>query len=148
MRTMFDDRHRQELLGRLRRLDPTRPARWGRMTAPQVPPHLIDQMRIALGELHVEPMPSPLRYSPLRQLALYVAPWPQGVKGPPETFTTWPANWETDLDTLEGLVERFVQRGPDRSGWPNHPVFGRMNGRDWGVFSHKHFNHHIVQFSG
>jgi hypothetical protein len=148
MRTMFDDGHRHELLDRLRHIGPSRQPRWGRMTAGQVLPHLIDQMRITLGELPCKPIPGPLRYSPLREAALYWLPWPKGViKGPPEAFITAPGNWTNELDTLQTLVDRFVGRGPGGS-WPDHPRFGRMNGRDWGVFCHRHFDHHVAQFGG
>lgn len=145
MRTLFDDHDRGTLLGRLRRVDPNHPPRWGRMTARQIPPHLIDQMRITLGELPCEPLPGILRYSPVREAALYWLPWPKGVSGPPEAFVTPASDWTADLDALETLVDRLVRRGPSGS-WPEHPRFGRMNGRDWGVFCYRHFDHHVTQF--
>jgi len=144
---MFQDLDRQDLFTRLRRLDPKRPARWGRMTAPQMPPHLIDQMRITLGDIACAPMPGILRYSPIREAGLYWFPWPKGVPGPPQTFVTQAGDWTADLDTLEALVDRFTRRGPGGT-WPDHPRFGRMNGRDWGVFCYRHFHHHLTQFGG
>ena len=147
MRTMFHDEHRQELLDRLRRVDPTRSPRWGRMMAGQVLPHLIDQMRITLGEVPCNPIPGLLQYSPVREAALYWLPWPRGIKGPPEAFTTPPSTWAADLNTVQTLVDRLARRGPSGS-WPPHPRFGRMSGRDWGVFCYRHFDHHVVQFGG
>ena len=147
MRTMFHEGDRQHLFGRLRRLDLNRPPRWGRMTARQVPPHLLDQMRVTMGEVTVDRIPGPMRYSPLREAALYWLPWPKGIKGPSQMFTTLPTDWAADLDALVTIVERFVQRGPAGS-WPEHPAFGRMNGRDWGVLCYRHFAHHISQFGG
>ncbi|HSE32362.1 MAG TPA: DUF1569 domain-containing protein [Pyrinomonadaceae bacterium] len=43
------------------------------------------------------------------------------------------------------LVDRFVALGP-AGEWPEHPMFGRMTGKYWGFFCHKHFNHHLSQF--
>ena len=151
MPTMFDAKRRHDLLTRLRRLDPNREPLWGRLTARQMPPHLIDQMRITLGEVVVKQRLSsfPVRYPPLRQAALYWLPWPKGrIQGPAEGFLSQPTEWNADLDTLEGLVERFVQRGSGASSWPEHPAFGRLNGREWGVFCYRHFEHHISQFGG
>lgn len=146
MRTMFNREYRVELLRRLRRLDPDRAAQWGRMTAPQMLAHLGDQMRLTMGEYPCVPMPSPLRRPVIRELVLYWLPWPNArVQGPPEMFTTRPRIWAADLATVEALVEHLAVRAP-RGAWPEHPLFGRMSGRAWGVFCYRHFDHHLRQF--
>ena len=148
MHTMFDRDCRGELLNRLRRLTPDRPAQWGRMSAPQMLAHLGDQMRSTLGECPCAPMPSPLRRPVIRELVLYWLPWPKArVEGPPETFRTQPTTWAADLAEIEALIERFAARGP-RDAWPEHPLFGPMSGRAWGVFCYRHFDHHLHQFGG
>jgi len=77
---------------------------------------------------------------------LYVLPWPKGkIQGPPEAFVTAATEWDKDMATLNGLVEEFVNKG-QRDTWPDHPFFGRMSRRDWGVFCHRHFDHHLRQF--
>ena len=132
---------------RLQRLDPAQPAKWGQLTAPRMLAHLCDQMRMTLSEKSCAPIPSPGRYPIIGRLILYVLPWPKGkILGPPEAFVTSPTEWESDLDTLRGLVERFVSE-ESRDAWPDHPHFGRMSRRDWGVFCHRHFDHHLRQFS-
>lgn len=83
MRTMFNAADRHSSFDRLRRLDLSRPPRWGRLGARQVPPHLLDQMRVAMGEVTLARIPSPVRHSPLREAALYWLPWPKGIQGPP-----------------------------------------------------------------
>lgn len=73
-------------------------------------------------------------------------PWPKGrIQGPPEAFTTQPTSWDSDVAELLALVERFAERGAE-ADWPDHGLFGRMTGRDWGVFVHKHFDYHLRQF--
>lgn len=66
-------------------------------------------------------------------------------QGPPEAFVTQPVSWTADVLALEHLIHRLATRGPD-GRWPEHPLFGSMSGRDWGVFIHKHFDHHFTQF--
>jgi hypothetical protein len=79
-------------------------------------------------------------------LVIYWVPWPKGrIQGPPEAFVTQPTSWDADVATLIGLVEEFVARGPAGT-WPEHAFFGPMKGKDWGVFCHKHFDHHLSQF--
>jgi hypothetical protein len=58
---------------------------------------------------------------------------------------TQPTSWDADVGGLETLLKRFAARGPE-SRWPEHALFGRMSGPDWGVFVHKHFDHHLRQF--
>ncbi len=144
--TVFDSEDRKELLARLHRLSPDRPRRWGRMTAPQMLAHLGDQMRLTLREHDAAPIPGPYRNPIVRHVVIYWLPWPQGrIQSPPEGFTTAPTTWASDLAALEERVERLAAQGPEGS-WPDHPMFGHMSGRDWGVFCYRHFDHHLRQF--
>lgn len=146
MRTMFEAGCRRELLDRLRRVRPDAPARWGRMTAPPMIAHLGDQMRHTLGDSTPAPRRGPRRGAPVRHAAIYWLPWPRGrIEGPPEAFLTRPTTWDAALAALETLVERFAARGPG-GPWPDHALFGRMTGRDWGAFCYEHFDHHLRQF--
>lgn len=146
MRTLFDPARRAAIVRRIEALRPDSQRRWGRMSAPQMVAHLTDQMHHTLGDYPCDPVPSLLRMAPLRYLAIYWMPWPRGrVQGPPGAFLRQPTVWEADRAGLVELVERFGAREP-RGDWPEHALFGRMSGRDWGVFCHKHFHHHLTQF--
>jgi hypothetical protein len=116
------------------------------MLAPQMVMHLTDQMHHALGDCPVKPRPGVLRWPFVRYASIYLLPWPKGrIKGPSEAFVSQPGTWDADVAGLEALVERFATRGPSGS-WPDHALFGPMSGQDWGVFVHKHFDHHLRQF--
>ncbi len=146
MHTLFNSEWRAVLLERLGAVHPEEPARWGRMNAPQMLAHLGDMMRLTLGDEPCCRMPSPLRYPGLKQAVLYVLPWPKGrVQGPPEAFVTPPTSWSMDVAALEALIARFIARGPSGM-WPEHPLFGPLTGLEWGVFSYRHFDHHLRQF--
>jgi hypothetical protein len=107
--------------------------------------HLSDQVRNALQETKAAARPGILRFWPVRKAAIYLLPWPKGYKGPPELFVTEPAAWDADLLALERLVERFAARDASLP-WPDHPYLGHMSGRDWSVFTWRHFDHHLRQF--
>lgn len=148
MRTLNNPEHRRELLDRLAGLDPAQPPRWGSLTPPRMLAHLCDQMRMPLRHESSPPVRAPTRYPVLRELFLYVLPWPKGkVQAPPGAFDADPAGWSENLATLSGMVDEYVSLDPDRE-WPDHPHFGRMNRRAWGAFCHKHFDHHLRQFGG
>jgi hypothetical protein len=143
---MFDPLARKGVVARLRLLKPDTKRRWGRLDAPRMVAHLSDQMRHALGESPCAPVRGLLRWRPIRHLSIYWLPWPKGrVKGPPDAFLTRPSAWEEDVNRLEQLLERFADKGPEGE-WPEHALFGRMTGKDWGVFCLKHFHHHLSQF--
>lgn len=145
-KSMFDPSARQGILARLQALRPDTPPRWGRMNARQMICHLSDQMRHSMELSPVEPRLGLLRRAWVRWIVIYVIPWPKGrVKGPPEAFLSQPLGWKADLEELVSLVDRFVTRGP-AADWPEHAMFGKMTGADWGFFVHKHFDHHLRQF--
>lgn len=144
--SMFDHTCRAKMIARLRALNPEAERLWGRMTAPQMVAHLSDQMRHCLGEGAPKPRPGLLRWAPVRLAAIYLLPWPKGkIKGPPEAFVSQPTSWNHDVSQLELLIERFATRDQN-DVWPEHALFGHMTGRRWGVFVHKHFDHHFRQF--
>jgi hypothetical protein len=145
MNTVFRPECRTALVRRLQALRPDDAARWGRMNAPQMVVHVGEQIRMALGELPTAPMRTPLRYFPIAQLVVYWLPWPKGVPTAPELLVRVPATWNDDLATVEALLEKCASRGaPGR--WPEHPAFGRLSGRAWGVLLYRHTDHHLRQF--
>lgn len=146
MRTFLDPADRSAIVGRLRNLHPDAPPRWGSLDAPRMVAHLTDQMRHTLSNRRLKPSRSPLRFPVVKQLALYVIPWPRGrIRGPAGAFVTVPSEWEADLGALAGLVDQFADLPVERE-WPGHPFFGSMTKANWGRFCYRHFDHHLTQF--
>ncbi len=144
-KSIFQAGTRTEIQQRLARLAPGRAPLWGKMNAPKMVVHLADSLKMALGELPVAPKRSPLRYPLLKQLIIYLLPWPKGVPTAPELLARAPAAWNGEVVTLSALVERFATRSA-REKWPPHPAFGSMTGRAWGVLVYRHCDHHFTQF--
>lgn len=137
---------RETLLARIGRLRADSQPRWGRMTATQMVCHLGDQLRVALGELPARPIPGPLRHAPLKQLVIFVLPWPRGIVQTPPEFRTTPAEaWEPHIRALRALFTRFAAREVE-GVWATHPYFGAMSGHAWAMVTRKHFHHHLTQF--
>jgi hypothetical protein len=77
---------------------------------------------------------------------VYWLPWPKGkIPTAPEMRATKPVAWESDLQALHGLVDRFAELRP-QGEWAEHPAFGRLSGKEWGVLCYLHLDHHLRQF--
>ena len=145
MRSLWDPSARRELRDRVARLTPATERQWGTMSAPQMLAHLVEAMRMASGEIVVPSKNLPLRFTPFKQLILYVLPFPKGAPTAPELISRAPLDWPTEAATLATMIERFGER--DRSArWAEHPAFGKLTGKQWGVLVYKHIDHHFRQF--
>jgi hypothetical protein len=147
MPTLYQNEARKLLSQRLARLRPDAPPRWGRFTAPQMLAHVNDGLRMALGDLPTAPKDLPLRYPPLKQLLVYVLPFPKGAPTSRELLARVAnAQWDAEVAAFPGLLER-AGACAGRRDWPLHPAFGRLSSRAWGVLGYRHVDHHFTQFS-
>jgi hypothetical protein len=49
--------------------------------------------------------------------------------------------------TFTSLVNELARRADDSSTrWPEHPFFGPLTRKDWGVLGYRHSDHHLRQF--
>jgi hypothetical protein len=147
MRSLFQAEARTTLQARLHALEPDARPRWGRLTAPAMVDHVTSCLRMMTGDLPVRPEPTPwmVRNPPLRQLLIYVLPFPKNLATSPELIVPAPKPWEASLAACDEMIERVGARSP--SGlWPTHPAFGAMSGLDWAVLQYRHADHHLRQF--
>ncbi|HEU0013101.1 MAG TPA: DUF1569 domain-containing protein [Longimicrobium sp.] len=145
MQTLFDARARQQLTERIAKLTPDIRPSWGKMDAGRMVVHVTDQLRAGLGELACQPKNTPLAHFPLKQLVIYVLPWPKGTPTAPELIARTPGDWQAEVAELRDALERFGTRDP-QAPWPDHPAFGRLTGKQWGHLSWRHTDHHLRQF--
>ena len=145
MKTLWDPRRRDEVLTRIRRLTPERPAQWGRMTCPQMVVHVTDAFDLYMGALSSAGKHTPLQYPPLKQVLLYLVPIPKNVPTAPELIARLPGEWTDEIARLEKAISTFSAQ-QTRRDWPPHPLFGRMSRRAYGVLAYRHTDHHLRQF--
>jgi hypothetical protein len=144
MKSLWNAQDRRELDARIARLTPGQRPLWGRMSAPQMVTHLADAVRMATGELPIPMKKTFARYTPIKQLLVYVVPFPRNVPTAKQLQRA-PGEWGAELADLRATLDSFGAR--DRSApWPAHPFFGPLNARAWGVLTQRHFDHHLRQF--
>jgi hypothetical protein len=145
VKLLWENAAREEIVGRIHALSADRRPGWGKLNASRMLAHISDQLRMALGDVSARRGAGVLSVWPVNYLMIYVVPWPKGSKGPAEAFTTKPATWDADMDTLLTLVQRFCDKR-ELQTWPEHPLFGKLSGKDWAALSYKHLSHHLRQF--
>jgi hypothetical protein len=92
------------------------------------------------------PVRSPLRWAPLRWVVVHHLPIPRGLlRAPAGMFASAPGEFEADRATLVALIERAAARDAAAS-WGESPLLGRLTREEWGILSHRHFDHHLRRF--
>lgn len=151
MKTLGNESDKQQLLNRVRQLQPDSQRRWGRMTAHQMVCHLNDSFKSVTGEREVGmSKTSPLVRILMRWFALRVPlPWPHGLPTMPENDQerggTPPEDFKRDVDELAAIIERLTNPQRDFQ-WRRHPLFDEMSERDWMRWAYLHVDHHLRQF--
>lgn len=146
MGTIFDERERRRLIGRLRTIAPSAPPRWGTMSAHRMVCHLKDAVESGLHDSSEAIGKGVLARFPVKHLVIYLLPWPKGkLQSPASLFTTSPTEWSRDVAELESALARAAAKGPNAK-WPASDVFGKLSGKEWGALLRTHVNHHLKQF--
>ena len=116
---------------------------------------VIQSVGMMTGDVTVADAPIPwvMRHAPLRQLLIYVLPFPKGLPTAPELLERTaasdgvsPTEWSDELRAFEHALGRI----PDvaRTGrWPAHPAFGPLSGHQSAALQRRHLEHHFRQFA-
>ncbi len=146
MATAWDSSFRTSLADRVKRLSADTKPGWGKMSASGMLAHVNDSYRMALGELAVKPRTGPLRYPVIKQLIIYLLPFPKGVPTAPEMLARCDgAVLDDERETYEQLLAKLAAVTPD-TRLADHPAFGRLTHRAYGVLIARHTDHHFRQF--
>jgi len=146
MGSILDERDRAEISSRLRSLSVSSAARWGTMEVANMLKHLHLSARMTVGELPVASANKrAFQKFPLKHLLLYVLPFPKGAPTAAELKPSVEVAFDEERAAVLDLLER-IGTGPRDGNGPNHPLFGPMTWREWGVVMYKHADHHLKQF--
>jgi hypothetical protein len=145
MKSMWNDADLQNIRQRVTRLKPDATAGWGKFTAPQMLCHVTDGLKMNMGEIAVPSRKLPIRYFPLKQLIIYVLPFPKGAPTANELLERRATAWGDEIIEFQRTLDRFAA-SRERQTWPDHPAFGAMSTRTLGVLVYRHLDHHFRQF--
>ena len=116
------------------------------MTVAGMLAHLNDSFRMVTGELDVTPKHLPLRYPPLRQLVVYLLPFPKSAPTAPELMArVTTAELGPEQHDFHAWMERLGHITSDSQLVP-HPAFGNLSYKEYCVLIARHADHHLRQF--
>jgi hypothetical protein len=149
--SLFDDEDKQDIVERIRTLDPSSNRLWGKMTLEQMLRHVTDPLKSAMGEYPVAFRGNRFFTSALgKYLFISLLPWPKGktptapefnqllLPEPPPAFTAGVAELLTTIDRFHKLPPAFT--------FERHAAFGPLTRKQWGNVMGKHLDHHLRQF--
>jgi len=144
--SMWDPAVRASFVERAKQLTPETKAGWGKFHAAGMLAHLNDSYRMCLGTLKVPSKNLPLRYTPIKQLVIYVLPFPKGAPTAPELLKR--CDSASLADEQQSLIKMFDQLAAVKPGDPlqEHPAFGVLSHDAYGVLMARHTDHHFKQF--
>lgn len=145
MKSLLDENARKELMDRLDRFSSDKQPLWGKMDAKQMITHLVDSLRMSVGELPTVPHKSILSNSLVKRFVIHYWPMPKNVHTAPELIARKTDNIDLEKKHLASLIKKYKEF-EQRELWPDHPIFGKMSNKDWGVLCYKHIDHHFQQF--
>lgn len=142
--TLLNESDREAIAGRLRRVTPETPAKWGKLDARGMLCHVTDQLRVATGELAAAPTHTFLYRTLVKWLVVHTGlqPPPGKIQTAPEMLTSCPGDWAADMASCERLI---AEVGAGRASTV-HPAFGPLSASEWGKLCFKHLDHHLRQF--
>ena len=144
MSSLFDQKTREAIAVRIKKITTDSQAQWGELTAPLLFPHLIDAFQVTFKEKETSIQPGFMSTQFGRWLILRL-PIPKGkIKAPPIFHETKPGDFEEDRNTVLAYLERFAN-GPDQE-WGVSPLFGHMSPQQWARLNLTHLKHHLTQF--
>ena len=148
MKTLLNDRDRNEILLRLGNVHPDSLPRWGSMSGHEMICHLSDSFGAALGKKYVRPATNLFTRTVLKTVALWVPiPWMHGFRTRPEMDQrqggTQPVEFASDVERLRTLFDQFCDSGRE---FAPHPILGQLSRTERMRHAYLHMDHHLRQF--
>jgi hypothetical protein len=151
MEDLFDPTQNASMLARLDRLDPAKPALWGKMNPAQMLAHCQVALDVALGRRELKKnligtILSALFGKAAKKKLLQPAPFDKNLPTAPDFKITDARTFAAEHAKLRALIEAFAQAGPAGLAKGPHPFFGPLTSQEWSALQWKHLDHHFRQF--
>lgn len=150
---MLNSLHRlcdqDELKQRISMLTVDKDARWGAMNATQMLKHCRLVLEIPLGKIEVPEPPKIVRYIGVvtkMEMKIFKNGIPRNMPTFAELRPGECAGFRTEMVKLLHTIDEYCALAAAEKLPEIHPLFGKMQPKDWGFLEYKHLHHHLKQF--
>jgi Protein of unknown function (DUF1569) len=125
--------------------------RWGKMNVEQMLAHCSDQIRLALAQKQPHEQPNFFNRNVMKYFGLWLPRIPlRNLKAPVDMnqkfYGTASSNISTEQQNLIELISTF-RTAKENFKFQSHPMYGKLNRKQWGRFMYVHIDHHLRQFN-
>jgi len=122
---------------------------WGVLSVNEMLAHMNDAFKISLGMKPVLDKSNFYTHYLMFHVAVYLLPkWPHGESTAPELNQreegTKAKDFYTEIEFLKKMMDVFEER--EEAKFHPHPMFGKLNKKQWADLLTKHLDHHLRQF--
>lgn len=146
--TIFEPTVNTRLLNRLEKLQATKQAVWGKMSAGQMLAHLNVMFELALENKHKRPG-APVRFllkTLVKPKIVNEKPYARNSRTAPEMVIRHEPDFTTEKQRLNDYLQLLLTLGAQGFDQREHPSFGAMSTTEWNNTLYKHIDHHFTQF--
>ena len=147
-KNLSDAESAQLIINRFRKLSDTAKSRWGSMSLNGMLWHC-SEVNTAILEGKLSDKTPTFKQWLIKNLVLNVRQQlPKGIKTNPKFVKNEQQDLQTNIEK-EKVIDSII-RFTNHTNLPGgeHPVFGRLNDKEWGRFAWLHMDHHLRQFGG
>ena len=148
MKSLFNLKDSQEIIGRINFLTNKSQAQWGKMNISQMVTHCQAPLKVAFGEMKLKRGIPGFLFGKIvkKKLTKDENPFDRNLPTDKGFIVVDERDFEKEKNNLIQIVKRFQEAGPDALSKDPHPFFGKLNSTEWDIIQWKHLDHHLKQF--
>ena len=149
MQNIFNSSDYNKIETRINGLNSDSKSQWGTMDVAEMIEHCTLQLKLALFEIEGRKNESSLilRTKFGRFVGLYALPWQKGAITPSQMNIKQQSISVKSFEEERQQLLNYLSQAINKKTFQEHPIFGKLNKKDWGRLIWKHLDHHLRQFS-
>lgn len=146
MYNLFEQKHANDILNRVQKLQPGTKAQWGKMNVEQMLAHCALTLDTPFGPDRKQIFLGKVFGKMARKSIISAEPFKKNSPSDKTFLVKDARNFETEKNKLVMNIQRFTNSGPQGITCKKHHFFGEFSADDWSFLMHKHLDHHLKQF--
>jgi hypothetical protein len=137
-----------EMISRINKLEADTPAKWGKMTAPQMLAHCNVTYEMVYEDKHPKPnfIMRFILKSFVKNMVVSEKPYKRNLQTAPAFLITDSRDFDVEQKRLIEYLNKTRQLGAESFDNKASHSFGKLSIEEWNNMFYKHLDHHLTQF--